>query len=31
MQAKELYDDKKQADHAKPLGNEKILQVLPGA
>jgi hypothetical protein len=31
MQAKELYDDKKQADHAKPFGNEKILQVLPGA
>jgi hypothetical protein len=31
MQAEELYDDKKQADHAKPPGNEKILQVLPGA
>jgi hypothetical protein len=31
MQAKELYNDQKQADHAEPLGNEKILQVLPGA
>jgi hypothetical protein len=31
MQAKKLYDYKKQADHAKPLRNEKILQVLPGA
>jgi hypothetical protein len=31
MQAEKLYDDKKQADHAEPLGNEKILQVLPGA
>jgi hypothetical protein len=31
MQAEKLYNDKKQTDHAKPLGNEKILQVLPGA
>jgi hypothetical protein len=31
MQAKKLYDDKKQADYAKPPGNEEILQVLPGA
>jgi len=30
MQAKKLYDDKKQAYHAKPSGNEEVLQVLPG-
>jgi len=31
MQAAELYDNKKQTDHAKPLGNEEILQILPRA
>jgi hypothetical protein len=31
MQAKELYNDKKQADYAKSFGNEEILQVLPGS
>jgi hypothetical protein len=31
MQAEKLHNDQKQADDAKPPGNEKILQVLPGA
>jgi len=31
MQAAKLYNDEKQADHAKPPGDEEILQVLPGA
>jgi hypothetical protein len=29
MQAEKLHDDEKQAHHAKPSGNEEILQVLP--
>jgi hypothetical protein len=29
MQAAKLHDDEEQAHHAKPSGNEEILQVLP--
>jgi hypothetical protein len=29
MQAEKLHDDEKQAHHAKPPGNEEVLQVLP--